>query len=416
MPRIGHHFRGMLHAASVLTMSTYSRADGHSAVAAAAYRARSSYFDERRGRRYTYRSRSGLLWDGLFGWHGSAEELWNAAERAETRCNARVARELRAALPAELPLDMQARLVTGFSLWLRDRYGVAVQSAIHAPRFHDDATGKKFWRIVKNEMRAEHLSLLSRPEWTNLNFHAHIQITTRVVGPDTGAFGPKTRSLDDRKTGPEELKAIRAEWQKRMNVLLAEIGSSARIDMRSYADQVNAGDAPKGLRSQEHLGPKRHARGKRRMSQVGEDDTHAGLKRKAIQDWNETLWEDWAIRRARERELARERDSSNIARDQEKERKRRARLEADALRKAKNAKEVEVAVATSTQFDSLKGGSSLQRAIAAAASERWDCQEGVSGEFASEVDLETYEPPHSPLPEPVLKVRKERVRGPRTRR
>lgn len=406
----------MLHAASVLTMSTYSRADGHSAVAAAAYRARSSYFDERRGRRYNYRSRSGLLWSGLFGWQGAAEKLWNAAERAESRCNARVARELRPALPAELPLDMQAQLVTGFSLWLRDRYGVAVQSVIHAPRFHDDVSGKKFWRIMKRSgMQPENLALLSRPYWTNLNFHAHIQITTREVDRDTGEFGSKTRTLDDRETGPEELKAIRAEWQKRTNALLAIVGSSARIDMRSYADQAKAGVAPEGLRAQAHLGPKRHARGRRRVAKGEDDDTHAGRKRKAVQDWNEELWEDWIIRRARERSTARKRASRELARELEKERKRCARIEAEILKKAKNAKEAEAAVAASTQFDSLKGGSALQRAIAAAASGRWDCREDASDEFASEVDLETYEPPHPPLPEPILKVRKERERGPRTR-
>ncbi|MCP1167776.1 MobA/MobL family protein [Limimaricola litoreus] len=397
-------------------MSTYSRADGHSAVAAAAYRARSSYFDERRGRRYTYRSRSGLLWNGLFGWQGTAQDLWNAAERAENRCNARVARELRPALPAELPLNKQVQLVTGFSLWLRDSYGVAVQSVIHAPSFNDDASGKKFWKIVKRSgMRPENLALLFRPHWTNLNFHAHIQITTRKVDPDTGEFGPKTRSLDGRETGPEELKAIRAEWQKRTNALLADIGSSARIDMRSYADQAKAGVAPEGLRVQAHLGPKRHARGRRRIAQGDGDDTHAGLKRKAVHEWNEALWEDWTIRRARERSTARKRDARKFARELEKERKRCARIEAEILKKAKNAKEAETAVAASTQFDSLKGGSALQRAIAAAASERWDCREGASDEFASEVDLETYEPPHPPLPEPVLKVRKERMRGPRTR-
>lgn len=61
--------------------------------------------------------------------------------------------------------------------------------------------------------------------------------------------------LDDQKEGPEELKKIRAEWEKRTNTALAKIGSAARIDMRSYTDMASVGDAPEGLMAQEHLGP-----------------------------------------------------------------------------------------------------------------------------------------------------------------
>jgi hypothetical protein len=54
---------------------------------------------------------TGLLSSEIIGWHGNAEQLWNAAEASETRNNARVARELRPALPAELPLPEQIKLV-----------------------------------------------------------------------------------------------------------------------------------------------------------------------------------------------------------------------------------------------------------------------------------------------------------------
>lgn len=125
-----------------MTLSTYSRADGHSAVKAAAYRARASFLDRRTGLRHSYRGRTGLLSDEVIGWQGSAEDLWNAAEAAETRSNARIARELRPALPAELPFDQQVRLVRGFALWLRDRYGVALQAVIHAPTFAEPEDGR----------------------------------------------------------------------------------------------------------------------------------------------------------------------------------------------------------------------------------------------------------------------------------
>jgi hypothetical protein len=119
-----------------MTMTTYSRADGHSAVGAAAYRARASFYDQRRGRRFSYQSVTGLLSSEVIGWGGSVEDLWNAAEASETWKNARVARELRPALPAELPLPEQIGLVRGMCLWLRDTYGVASHAVIHAPTFH----------------------------------------------------------------------------------------------------------------------------------------------------------------------------------------------------------------------------------------------------------------------------------------
>lgn len=58
-------------------------------------------------------------------------------QSAKRRRNVRVIRELRPSLPAELPLSEQVRLVRGFSLWLRDEFGVAVHANIHAPRFLD---------------------------------------------------------------------------------------------------------------------------------------------------------------------------------------------------------------------------------------------------------------------------------------
>ena len=95
--------------------------------------------------------------------------------------------------------------------------------------------------------------ILSNRNLTNRKDHAHILFSTRRVDTGTGAFGAKTRELDDRETGPEELKVIRAEWEKRTNATLTKAGSDVRIDMRSYADMAAAGDAPGGLMSQEYL-------------------------------------------------------------------------------------------------------------------------------------------------------------------
>ena len=44
------------------------------------------------------------------------------------------------------------------------------------------------------------------------NYHAHLLMTTRRIGPD--GFGAKTRELDDYKTGPGEIETIRRSWER----------------------------------------------------------------------------------------------------------------------------------------------------------------------------------------------------------
>src|SRR5471032_939916 len=78
--------------------------------------------------------------------------------------NARVAREYLVALPVELSPRQRLSLVRGFSQKLTDRYGFAVDFAIHAPR---DFPG-------------------SDPR----NFHAHLLTTTREVKVE--GLGAKT--------------------------------------------------------------------------------------------------------------------------------------------------------------------------------------------------------------------------------
>jgi len=255
--------------------------------------------DQRTGRRYNYRSAVGLISQGLIGWHGTAEELWNAAEKSEVKRNARVARELRPALPAELPLDEQHRLVKGFSCWLRDEFGVAVHHVVHAPIFRNAREGKRLWRERHSPdgLRELHEALFD-PEMTNLNFHAHIRFTTRRVDRDTGIFGAKTRELDDRKTGPEMLHKIRDEWQRRTNQALARNGSTSRIDLRSYVTMAAAGDAPEGLEPQEHLGPRTTQKARSASEDTTQRAPVAAIERDEIRERNEERWTCWLTLRS----------------------------------------------------------------------------------------------------------------------
>ena len=94
-----------------------------------------------------------------------------------------------------------------FAAGLVERYGVAVDFAIHAPDRHSDER----------------------------NYHAHVLMTTRQIGAD--GFGAKTRELDSFRTGPREIEAIRQEWERIGNRALEQAGIEERIDCRSYADR-----------------------------------------------------------------------------------------------------------------------------------------------------------------------------------
>ena len=200
-----------------LHVKTVSRSDGRSVVAAAAYRAAENIGDDRLGVVWDFTRKSGVLHaeiltpTGAPEWAQDRAELWNAAERAEDkstrRSTATTGRDIILALPYELSDEQQLDAVREFAAALVKRYGVAVDFAIHAPDRHSNSR----------------------------NYHAHLLMTTRQLGPD--GFGKKTRELDDFKTGPREIEAIRQTWERIGNRALEEAGLDIRIDCRSYADQ-----------------------------------------------------------------------------------------------------------------------------------------------------------------------------------
>lgn len=198
-----------------------SRGGGRSATAAAAYRNAERIIDERTGEVHDYTRRSGVEHTASFAPSGMepqpAAELWNRAEAAETRKNARVAREVLVALPHELNPQQRNELAQGIAQALADRYGTAGTLAVHQPDREGDQR----------------------------NHHAHILMTTRRLEP-SGELGEKTRELDDVKRGPQEVEWIRAMVEERTNHALERAGIEARVDRRSLEQQraaaLEAGD------------------------------------------------------------------------------------------------------------------------------------------------------------------------------
>lgn len=196
-----------------LAVKTVKRSAGRSATAAAAYRSGGVIACEREGRVHDYSRKAGVeesfivAPEGAPDWAHDRAALWNAAEAAEVRGNAVVAREWELALPAEIGAEARRDIAETFARHLVERYGVAADVAIHAPHREGD----------------------------DRNHHAHVLTTTRVVGE--GGFGRKTRVLDAAQTGGPEITVMREIWAVLQNEALGRAGAEDRVDHRGLDRQ-----------------------------------------------------------------------------------------------------------------------------------------------------------------------------------
>ncbi|MFW3175376.1 plasmid mobilization protein [Xanthomonas phaseoli] len=195
-------------------LKTFSRAKGHSSVAAAAYRAGLLLADERTGTRHDYRRRDGVVETRIIApehapdWALVPAELWTAAEAAERRKDATVAREFEFALPHELDDGQRSALAVEVTRALVNRYGFAAQASIHSPGTKD-----------------------------GLNYHVHVLATTRRVGPD--GLADKTRELDGGPSGRAEVEWVRELVAAKTNAHLVAAELGARVDHRSLKAQAD---------------------------------------------------------------------------------------------------------------------------------------------------------------------------------
>ena len=199
-------------------------------VAAAAYRSGENLTNEQDGRTHKYENRAPDIeykavftpsTDGtLSGLKRST--LWNAAEAAEKRRDARTGREWVVALPHELNEQQRAELAKEFAAELVKRYKVAADVCIHKPSKDGDER----------------------------NYHVHILTTTRSVSVSTdGNFTPTLGSktvleLSDTKRRAlglgrvnDELKEIRQTWADLANKALQRAGRQERIDARTNEER-----------------------------------------------------------------------------------------------------------------------------------------------------------------------------------
>ena len=212
-----------------------SRSSGGSAVRSAAYNGRDAIEAERTGEVFYFRNRDApehhevLLPANAAARFADAGVLWNAAEAAEKRKDAQVAREVVLALPADREVSTEDRiaLARSFAETHFVSKGLAVQLDVHAPHG-------------------------AEAESERANWHAHLLITTRRLEGDEFS-ARKARDLDPevRSAGGRARVADGAAWgelwREHQDQYFREHGYSARVDAAA-------------THAQEHIGPVRMRR------------------------------------------------------------------------------------------------------------------------------------------------------------
>jgi Ti-type conjugative transfer relaxase TraA len=209
-----------------------ARSTGGSAVRSAAYNERSAITSDRTGELYYFKHRDApehhqvLLPDGADPRLADSAVLWNAAEAAEKRKDAQVAREIVLALPSDAGISSEDRieLARSFAEQHFVAKGLAVQLDVHAPHAGEsDVEGA--------------------------NWHAHLLITTRRLEGENFAT-KKARDLDPeiRRAGGRavvaDAEAWGALWRDHQNRYFHEHGLDLRVD-------------PTATHAGQHIGPVR---------------------------------------------------------------------------------------------------------------------------------------------------------------
>ncbi|WP_454702701.1 Ti-type conjugative transfer relaxase TraA [Agrobacterium burrii] len=205
-----------------LSTKPVSRSSGRSAVASAAYRCAVLLTNQRDGLVHDFTRKEGVehveivLPESVSAdWALDRSALWNAAEFAEKRKDARVAREFEIALPHELSAEGRLKAARAFAQDLANRYGAAVDFAIHSPGEQGDIR----------------------------NYHAHVLMTTREVRQ--AGLDEKTRLehknarllANGMATTDMQLQDIRQSWEGIAIRELQREGLDVRIDHRSHAER-----------------------------------------------------------------------------------------------------------------------------------------------------------------------------------
>lgn len=198
-----------------------SHKKGRTAIPKIAYRSRSSLTANITQKKINFSSRSNelafsqLLIPSYFknlekpDWL-DRESFWNYIDLIEKRKNGRIGKEIVVALPVELSLEQNIRLVSEFSQFISDYYGVLVDINIHQP-------------IEPNPYACK-------------NIHCHIMISNRRIkriNNNQLIISSKINPIKDKN----ELKSIRKIWESVVNFYLEKNGIFSQVSCESLKNQ-----------------------------------------------------------------------------------------------------------------------------------------------------------------------------------
>lgn len=241
-----------------LSVKTIGRSKGRSAIACAAYRSGTRLYDQETQQTQDYRRKRGVVYTEIVLPENAPlayvdrETLWNAVQDVETRSNARLAREFEAALPNELPFELQKKCVREFAQMLAEQ-GMIADACIH--KRHKKKTDQE------DEKKNDHVHIMA----TTRGFDAYGRWAPKekkvyardengnkipLIDPETGLQKVRVRPGKGEEklwkqitvevnewNKKENMELWRASWAEICNRALMEIGSAERIDHRSYKDQ-----------------------------------------------------------------------------------------------------------------------------------------------------------------------------------
>lgn len=216
-------------------VSYVSRRQGRSIAAVSAYRNGEVLYDDYNGETYDYSDRQDVLYKGILLPPDAPRDfedrqtLVSAINASERRSDARTAREIKIALPNDIPtLEEWVALVTDYISDSFVKLGMCADFAIHEGVLDERRKPRSIEPVFVRQN----------------NPHAHILLTTRFV--DRNGFAQKCRGWDKR----HYVTQWRKEWADIQNKWFERLGLNVRVSDKSLVDQ--------GIfdrESTKHLGP-----------------------------------------------------------------------------------------------------------------------------------------------------------------
>lgn len=221
-------------------VSSISRGQGRSSVAAAAYRAGEELHCEYTGLTHDYRGKHFIEKSEILlpvnaskEWK-KRETLWNEVEKVEKSKDAKLAEEVMVAIPRELDQAQREQLIYDFCDNLRNK-GFVVDYAIHCPPTMDDL-----------KRPVDELGFPTKdPSRMTFNPHAHIMLPIRPLTPEGDFIKRKAESEyvcknpetgEKRRLTSSEIKNAHIKWEKIYPCL---VNGKTEYLTKNESDQLN---------------------------------------------------------------------------------------------------------------------------------------------------------------------------------